>query len=34
MGAHRQALVDLVTDLDLDGLDVDYEINIVVMKTK
>ena len=26
-GAHRQALVDLVTDLDLDGLDVDYEIN-------
>ena len=26
-GAHRQALVDLVTDLGLDGLDVDYEIN-------
>ncbi|AYQ56470.1 Chitodextrinase [Bathymodiolus thermophilus thioautotrophic gill symbiont] len=26
-GAHRQALVDLITDLDLDGLDVDYEIS-------
>ncbi len=26
-GGHRQAFVDLITDLDLDGLDVDYEIN-------
>ncbi len=26
-GGHRQALVDLINDLDLDGLDVDYEIS-------